>query len=44
MTILDQLAAHARERVERQQASVPLEMLKREALQLPKGNLLLRKH
>lgn len=37
MTILDQLAAHARERVERQQASVPLEMLKREALQLPKG-------
>ena len=37
MTILDQLAAHARERVERQQTSVPLEMLKREALQLPKG-------
>ena len=37
MTILDQLACHARERVAESKRKVPLEELKRQALYLPKG-------
>lgn len=37
MTILDQLACHARERVAESKRKVPLEELKRQALHLPKG-------
>lgn len=38
MTILDQLAAHARERIEQAKQRVPLEKLKQRALALPKGD------
>lgn len=38
MTILDQLAAHARERTEQAKQRVPLEELKQRALALPKGD------
>ena len=38
MTILDQLAGHARERTEQAKKKVPLEELRRQALSLPKGN------
>lgn len=38
MTILDQLADHARERVGQAKRKRPLEELKRQALSLPKGN------
>ena len=38
MTILDQLAAHARERTEQAKNIIPLVELKRQALSLPKGN------
>lgn len=37
MTILDQLACHARERAAESKRKVPLEELKRQALHLPKG-------
>lgn len=37
MTILDRLAAHARERVAAAQEILPLEALRRQALSLPKG-------
>lgn len=39
MTILDQLAAHARRRVEQAKMKLPLEELKQRALSLPKGEL-----
>lgn len=38
MTILDQLAEHARQRVAAAQKAVPLEDLRRQAFSLPKGN------
>ena len=38
MTILDQLADHARERVAEAKSKVPLEEIRRQALSLPKGN------
>lgn len=38
MTILDQLAQHARARTQRAKEKLPLEELKRQALRLPKGN------
>ena len=38
MTILDQLADHARKRVSEAKKKVPLEEIKRQALSLPKGN------
>lgn len=38
MTILDQLAAHARERTEQAKKKIPLEEIKRQALSIPKGN------
>ena len=38
MTILDKLAAHARERTEQAKQRVPLEELKQRALALPKGD------
>lgn len=38
MTILDQLAAHARERTEQAKNKMPLEEIKRKAMLLPKGN------
>lgn len=38
MNILDQLAAHARERVEQEKARLPLEQLRRQAQEPPKGN------
>ena len=38
MTILDQLAGHARERTQQAKLKIPLEELKRQALHLPKGN------
>lgn len=38
MTILDQLADHARERVRQAKASMPLETLAQQALSLPKGD------
>lgn len=38
MTILDQLAEHARERVEQAKRSLPTEELRRRALALPRGN------
>lgn len=38
MTILDQLAGHARERVQQAKLKIPLEELKRQALLLPKGD------
>lgn len=38
MNILDQLAAHARERVEAAKQRVPLEVVKQQALALPKGD------
>ena len=38
MTILDQLAGHARERVAASKSAVPLEELRRQALSLPKGD------
>ena len=37
MTILDQLASHARERVAEAQRKVPLDVLRQRALSLPKG-------
>ena len=37
MTILDQLAGHARERVAEAQRKVPLDVLRQRALSLPKG-------
>lgn len=38
MTILDQLADHARERTEQAKRKIPLEEIKRQALTLPKGD------
>lgn len=38
MTILDQLADHARERVASEKKNIPLEEIKRQAFSLPKGN------
>ena len=38
MTILDQLATHARERTEQAQKKIPLEELKQQAMLLPKGD------
>ena len=38
MTILDQLAGHARERVAASKSAVPLEELRLQALSLPKGD------
>ncbi len=38
MTILDQLAEHARERVAEAKKKIPLEEIKRQALLMPKGN------
>lgn len=38
MTILDQLADHARERVREAQKTISLEEIRRQALSLPKGN------
>ena len=38
MTILDQLADHARERVVEAKKKIPLEKIKRQALSMPKGN------
>ncbi len=38
MTILDQLAKHARERTEQAKRNVPLEEIKRQAQSLPKGS------
>lgn len=38
MTILDQLADHARERVVEAKMKIPLEKIKRQALSMPKGN------
>ena len=38
MTILDELAAHARERVAAAKREKPLEVIRRQALALPKGN------
>ncbi|MDO5124173.1 MAG: indole-3-glycerol phosphate synthase TrpC [Eubacteriales bacterium] len=38
MTILDQLAEHARERVAEAKKKIPLEEIKRQALSLPKGS------
>lgn len=38
MTILDQLADHARERVVEAKKKIPLEEIKRQALSMPKGN------
>lgn len=38
MTILDQLAEYARERVAEAKKKIPLEEIKRQALSLPKGN------
>lgn len=43
MTILDQLAGHARERVATAKSSRPLEDVKREALSLPKGDFAFEK-
>ena len=43
MTILDQLAEHARERVAIAKSSRPLEDVKREALSLPKGDFAFEK-
>ena len=43
MTILDQLAGHARERVAASKSAVPLEELRRQALSLPKEIMGLRK-
>lgn len=43
MTILDQLAGHARERVAIAKSSRPLEDVKREALSLPKGDFAFEK-
>ena len=38
MTILDELAAHARERVAAAKKEKPLEEMRRQALSLPKGD------
>lgn len=38
MTILDQLAEHARERTEQAELKIPLKEIKRQALSLPKGS------
>lgn len=38
MNILEQLADYARERVQRAQATIPLDVIKQQALALPKGN------
>lgn len=38
MTILDQLAEHARERTEQAKMKIPLEEIKRQALSLPQGS------
>lgn len=38
MTILDQLAEHARERTEQAKLKIPLEEIKRQAVSLPKGS------
>lgn len=43
MTILDQLAEHARERVEIAKQNVPLAQLKQQALSAPKGNFAFEK-
>jgi len=37
MTILDQLAAHAKERVQQNKIKIPLEVIREQALSLPKG-------
>ena len=38
MTILDQLADHAKERTRLAKAKIPLEIMRRQAEALPKGN------
>lgn len=43
MTILDQLAEHARERTEQAKRQVPLATVRRRALELPKGEFLFEK-
>lgn len=43
MTILDQLAAHARERVAQAKAKMPLDAIKAQALSLPKGDFAFEK-
>lgn len=43
MTILDQLAEHARERVAEAKKKIPLEEIKGQALSLPKGNFAFEK-
>lgn len=43
MTILDQLAGHARRRIEEAKQAVPLEALRRQALALPKGDFAFEK-
>ena len=43
MTILDQLADHARERVTAARKAVPLKTVKAEALALPKGDFAFEK-
>lgn len=43
MTILDQLAGHARRRIEEAKQTVPLEVLRRQALALPKGDFAFEK-
>lgn len=43
MTILDQLAGHARRRIEAAKQAIPLEALRRQALALPKGDFAFEK-
>lgn len=43
MTILDQLAGHARERTEQAKKKIPLDEIKRQALSLPKGSFAFEK-
>ena len=43
MTILDQLADHARRRIEEAKQAIPLEALRRQALALPKGDFAFEK-
>ena len=43
MNILDQLAEHARQRVEAAKQTLPLAEIKRQALSLPKGDFRFQK-
>ncbi len=43
MTILDELAAYARERTEQAKKKIPLEEIRRQAMSLPKGNFAFEK-